>query len=313
MGNGRREGIQLAKLCLGTVQFGMKYGINNQEGQPTEEACFEMLDAAIENGIDIIDTARAYGTAEIVLGNYLEYRKCHYKVDIISKLRPNVLKTDEKDVYSVIRKELEDSLKRLHVSQLKGYLLHTPEYVYDERIVEALFRLKDENLIQNVGVSIYDMKEGYEAIKKHMDYVQLPFSIFDQRGVQSGFVEKAKKAGMVVFTRSAFLQGLYMMELEKIPHHLEHSKKYLRNFDGLVGEYKKSKAELLIQFVRSSENIDYLVFGVDNKKQLLEDIEIAERDKKIEEDLVSEIRSYYSQVEESIILPSLWSNGRKAE
>ena len=69
MRNGRREGIQLAKLCLGTVQFGMKYGINNQEGQPTEEACFEMLDIAIEKGIDVIDTARAYGTAEIVLGN----------------------------------------------------------------------------------------------------------------------------------------------------------------------------------------------------------------------------------------------------
>ena len=65
--------------------------------------------------------------------------------------------------------------------------------------------------------------------------------------------------------------------------------------------------------MRNSENIDYLVFGVDNKEQLLEDIEIVERDEKIEEDLVSEIRGYYSQVEESIILPSLWSNGRKAE
>lgn len=313
MRNGRREGIQLAKLCLGTVQFGMKYGINNQEGQPTEEACFEMLDIAIEKGIDVIDTARAYGTAEIVLGNYLEYRKCHYKVDIISKLRPNVLETDEKDVYSVIRKELEDSLKRLHVSQLKGYLLHTPEYVYDERIVEALFRLKGEKLIQNVGVSIYDMKEGYEAIKKHMDYIQLPYSVFDQRGTQSELIEKAKKAGMVIFTRSAFLQGLYMMELEKIPYHLEHSKKYLRHFEDLIKQYKKNKIELLLQFVRVSENIDYLVFGVDNKEQLLEDIEIIERDEKIEEDLISEIRGYYSQVEESIILPSLWSNGRKAE
>ena len=92
----------MARLCLGTVQFGMNYGINNQGGQPTEESCFEMLDLAFENGIDIIDTARAYGTAELVVGDYLEYRKCCNKVKIISKLRPNIIESGEKDVYSII-------------------------------------------------------------------------------------------------------------------------------------------------------------------------------------------------------------------
>lgn len=303
----------MTKLCLGTVQFGMKYGINNQGGQPSEEACFGMLDAALKQGIDTIDTARAYGTAEIVVGNYLEYRKCQSKVRLISKLRPNVIEPEEKDIYSVIRRELEGSLDRLHVLRLQAYLLHTPEYVYNDEIVHVLFRLKEEKLVENIGVSIYNMEEGFEAINKDMDYVQLPYSVLDQRGDQSGFIEAAKKAGMTVFTRSAFLQGLFMMERERIPEHLGHALPYLEHFDRLAEQYQKDKAELLLQFVKASKNIDYLVFGVDSEQQLLEDIKAFEADAPIEDELLQELRGYYRQVDDSIILPSLWSNGKKAE
>ena len=159
----------MSKLCLGTVQFGMQYGINNYAGQPSEEDCFEMLDIAFENGIDTIDTASAYGTAEILIGNYLNYRKYYNKVNIVSKLRPNVLTPGMNDVYSIIRKELENSLKRLNISKLKGYLLHTPEYIYNKNVLQALYSLKEEGLIQNIGVSIYSMKEGFEAIARKMD------------------------------------------------------------------------------------------------------------------------------------------------
>ena len=300
----------MTNLCLGTVQFGMNYGINNQNGQPTEEACFEMLDIAMENGIDIIDTARAYGTAEIVIGNYLEYRKYCQEVKIISKLRPNIL---EPDVYSVIRRELEGSLERLHVQRLEGYLLHTPEYIYNKRIVDALFRLKDENIVRNIGVSIYNMDEGYEAIRRGMNYIQLPYSVLDQRGVQSGLIREAKNAGMTVFTRSTFLQGLFMMDIDKIPNYLEHAKPYLKYFDKLTEEYKIGKIELLLQFVKEVIEIDYLVFGVDNKSQLLEDMKEFQSDRTIEQNLIDRIKEIFIQVEDSIILPSLWSNGRKAE
>lgn len=310
--NGKGEQRILAKLCLGTVQFGMKYGINNQEGQPTEEACFEMLDSALEKGIDIIDTARAYGTAEIVVGNYLKYRKCSQKVKIISKLRPNIINPDEKDVYSVIRRELEESLKRLHVQYLNGYLLHTPEYIYDEKIVDTLFRLKEENIIQNIGVSIYNMDEGYAAIKKRMDYVQLPYSVLDQRGTQTGFIHDAQNAGLTVFSRSAFLQGLFMMDLVKIPDYLEHAKPYLSFFEELLNRFKIRKIDLLLHFVKSVKEIDYLVFGVDSKDQLLEDISSFQLNISLENNLKKAIQDFFIKIDDSIILPSLWSNGRKA-
>lgn len=303
----------MAELCLGTVQFGMKYGINNQGGQPSEEACFDMLDTALAKGITVIDTARAYGTAELVVGSYLKYRKCRSQVRIISKLRPNVVEADEKDVCSVIRKELEESLERLHVSQLNGYLLHTPEYVYRDEIVSAMFALKDEKLVNHVGVSIYNMEEGFEAIRRGMDYVQLPYSVLDQRGVQSGFMAAAEKAGMKVFTRSAFLQGLFLMDRGSIPEHLKHAKPYLRHFDLLASRFGVNPTALLLQFVKETEFTDYLVFGVNNRRQLLEDIQFFREDAQIEEALLKELKDYYREVDDSVILPSLWSNGKKAE
>ena len=88
----REEKQILSKLCLGTVQFGMKYGINNQLGrQPTMDESFSMLDYAISNGIGVIDTAAAYGEAEELLGSYLKKRQCKQEVKIISKLKPNII------------------------------------------------------------------------------------------------------------------------------------------------------------------------------------------------------------------------------
>ena len=157
------------------------------------------------------------------------------------------------------------------------------------------------------------MDEGYEAIRRGMNYIQLPYSVLDQRGVQSGLIREAKNAGMTVFTRSTFLQGLFMMDIDKIPNYLEHAKPYLKYFDKLTEEYKIGKIELLLQFVKEVIEIDYLVFGVDNKSQLLEDMKEFQSDRTIEQNLIDRIKEIFIQVEDSIILPSLWSNGRKAE
>lgn len=303
----------MADLCLGTVQFGMNYGINNTLGQPSEEDVFEMLDTAIKNGIHVFDTARAYGTAEAVLGHYFEARKNRDSIEVISKLRPNVIRENETDVYGVIRREFEESLKRLHTDHLERYLLHTPEYIYQPQVLEGLRRLKEEKLVGHIGVSIYGLQEGYAALKMAgMDSIQLPYSILDQRGVQEGFIHEAKSAGVTVFTRSAFLQGLFMMDKGCIPPHLQGVAPYLSQFEELLGQYHVDRVTALVSFVKQEKDIDYLVFGVDTKEQLLQDIEAWKR-KEIPEGLMEKLKEAFSDVEKSIIFPSLWSNGKRAE
>lgn len=302
----------MSDLCLGTVQFGMEYGIHNTVGQPSWEQSFEMLDIAIDKGIEMIDTARAYGEAELILGEYFKLRKNSDKVKVISKLRPNII-----DRYNstkkIILKECEETLRRLNVDYLNGYLLHTPEYIYNEEILEGLMELKTKSIVQNIGVSIYDIKEGIAAINsKIVDYIQLPYSVLDQRGSKTKFLSQAKSEGITVFARSAFLQGLFMMEKDEIPIHLHKALPYLDIFENLIKKYDVNKVSALIGFVKHEKEIDYLVFGVDNKEQLIEDIETF-NEKEIPAALIDEIKVLINNIDKSIIFPSLWSNGKKSD
>lgn len=303
----------MAQLCLGTVQFGMKYGINNQIGrQPTWEESFEMLDYALANGIDTIDTARAYGEAELILGSYFKYNKKEKTIKVISKLRPNVIE-EGNSIEKTVMEECQNSLKRLCIEQMDGYLLHTPEYIYKEDILATLIKLKQQGYVKNIGVSIYDLKEGYAAIDTGIvDYIQLPYSILDQRGMKEGFIPDAKKAGIKIFTRSAFLQGLFMMDKKCVPEHLQNAVPYLEIMERVLNRYGVDKVSAVLEFVKCEEDIDYLVFGVERKEQLEEDIFKASH-MNVPHECIQELKEQINNVEQSIIFPSLWSNGKKAE
>ena len=303
----------MADLCLGTVQFGMKYGVNNRQGQPSMNDSVEMIKYAVDNGIKYIDTARAYGDAELVIGEYNKIYGVPKDIKIISKLRPNVIEADTKDVNSLIRDELESSLKRMGVDKLNGYLLHTPEYIYNQNILDALLNLKEEKMVENIGVSIYDLKEGEQAIKTGIiDYIQLPYSYLDQRGIRTGFIKKAKEHGIKIFTRSAFLQGLVMMEKSRIPQYLAPAICNIEKFEPITKEFNEDIINAIIHFVTDEADIDYLVFGVDNIEQLKEDMD-AYRNKKINTLLIEQVKQHLNMLEDNIIFPSLWSNGKKAE
>lgn len=299
------------ELCLGTVQFGMKYGINNTLGKPSLQQSFEMLDTALDSGIKIIDTARAYGDAEEILGKYFKLNPHWKNISVISKLAPNIIDPDEEDVYGKIEKACLDSLERIGIEQLDGYLLHTPEYIYNREIVQSLVKLKEKGYVKNIGVSIYGISEGSAAIESGVvDYIQLPYSVLDQRGIKTGFISDAKKAGIKILTRSAFLQGLFFMPKERIPDNLKKVNPYLDTINRILDKYNVSLAEMLINFVSYEKNIDYFVFGVDTKEQLLEDIKIFS-DKKINEELIRELKASINDIDEGIIFPSLWSGGKK--
>ncbi len=295
------------KLCLGTVQQGLEYGINNKYGKPSKEYSQKIFYEAVKHGITMFDTARAYGDAELLLGEYLKEHGNRNEIKIISKLRPNILEGC-KDIYDTICRECEGTLKRIGVESLDGYLLHTPEYIRDPKVVSALLKLKEEGYASHIGVSIYNIEDGDVAINTGaVDYIQLPFSIFDQRGKNSGFLRRAKEAKITVFARSIFLQGLYFMDAGSLPEKGKRAEPMLRNWELILEERHANREEVLIEFVKQSKEIDYLVFGVDTVEQLQRDISVFESESKLDETIWNIIGEKFSDVEESIIIPSLWA------
>ena len=204
------------ELCLGTVQFGMDYGISGQR-QPTVEQAVNMLDFATQNGISTIDTANAYGTAEDVVGCFLQKKTiARDRLWIISKFRPNLLDDASEDkYYEIMKQNLEKSLARLHLDYLDTYLLHSARYVYNDAIIETLNRLKKEGYARKVGVSVYEPEEAKKCIERsNVDFMQLPYSIFDQRMKNNGVFDLADTNGNTtqIHSRSAFIQGLILMQ-----------------------------------------------------------------------------------------------------
>ena len=295
------------KLCLGTVQFGMAYGINNMYGKPSREDVFSMLDYAIAEGIDCIDTAQAYGDAEEILGSYGLGKK--RQVKIISKLRPHAV-DGKVHPEKVVEAEIENSLQKLQVDHLDGYLLHTPEYIYHEGVREGLERCKQRGLVEHIGVSVYEMSHARDAIASGwIDYIQAPYSLLDQRMTQEGIVEEAKKTGVTVFLRSAFLQGLLMMDANRVPEHVRQAQPMLEKLNEILIKYGWSRVQAALYFSLSA-GADYLVFGVDTLEQLKENM-YWHRQFSInyeKDDCLMQLRSLFPNIERSIIFPSLWKD-----
>ncbi|MCM1498449.1 MAG: aldo/keto reductase [Clostridium sp.] len=297
----------MAELCLGTAQMGMQYGINNKIGKPQKQDVFEILDLAIENGIKMIDTASAYGEAEEILGEYLQENADRAReIQIISKQNATLGQMNSMEAEQIIRNELEQSLCRLKREYLDGYLMHSYRAIDRIETLEIFQKIKEDGLVKKIGVSVYEIDEAEIAIESGMvDYLQMPCSIFDQRGLTDGVFLRAKEQGVVVFARSAFLQGLLMMEESEIPEYLQDIVPYIRKLNELLVEYHIEKKHAIIKFILSESLIDYMVFGVDSKEQL-QDI-LKEKDKAdLPKEFIGEIKKEFSNISSRLVLPIHW-------
>lgn len=299
--------INTERLCLGTVQFGLQYGINNQRGKPSREEVFAMLDLAVTNGIKYIDTAAAYGNAEDLLGEYLRQR-ADQNLQVISKLRPNSLDSQNSDITGFVVEEIKKSLNRLKIEALDGFLLHTPSYFYNPQVMRGLAKAKKEGLIRNLGVSIYETQHALDiAASGKVDYIQIPYNILDQRLDRSDFFQLAGQNRIKVFARSPFLQGLLFMEADRVPEHLAKAGSYIRELDRILTDFNCSRLQACMAFSILHKGIDKVVFGVDHLDQLAEDIDsLNQLEDKIQ--CVEELRRHFADMDEAIIFPSLWAS-----
>jgi len=304
---------QKTKLVLGTAELGMSYGLNNKQGQPSLEDSFSILDIAYKNGIKIFDTAFAYGNAEDVLGQWISSRQIADKISVISKLKPHILNDypDGTKAKDIVISEIKKSLKRLNINILDGYLLHTPQYIYNDHIIEGLKHAKNQGLIKNFGVSIYDEAEALYAASLPVDYIQVPYNILDQRLDNTDFFKITKSNNVTVFARSPFLQGLLLMPSNKIPSHLNHAVPLLKQLDDYLNKHQISRLTATLAFSLNKECLDFIVFGTNNTEETEECIEIANNLPNLPDDFLSTMNSKFSQTEKTIITPSLWKNPKK--
>lgn len=269
------DGRKISKMSLGTVQFGFHYGIANDIGKPCEDVCFNMMKTALESGITSFDTARAYGISEDIIGEF--FKKENVEIPYITT---KVAIEDDQPVDTLekhIITSVETSLEKLSLNKVNNVMLHDGDWLFKRgKEVESYFSsLIKHGYCDSVGVSLYNGNE----IDKMLEFeafttTQLPMSIFDQRIINGGYMDKLQDRGINVFVRSVFLQGLFFLDPEKIkdPILLEHAKPRILKLHELSEKEGMTIAEMAITFLRDLPGVISLVLGADNTEQIRSNI-----------------------------------------
>lgn len=287
-----------SKIAVGTVQFGLNYGINNNTGILDDQNLKELLVSANLNGIDTLDTAYNYGKSEERLGKLLQ--TIPEKFNIISKAPQN---TDSKNIYAYFN----ESITRLHVNSLYGYMLHNfDDYRNDRNIVLALNSFKEKELVKKIGFSLYYPKQLEQLFNENIEFdlLQIPYNIADRR-FEPYFTE-LKNRDIEVHTRSVFLQGLFFMENTNLPAKLTPFSPLIKKLNIVSKRISESIEEILLNFVLQKKTIDKVVLGVDNTIQLNKNIKASENKLTQEELKLIELELIDIKIPPELLIPSNW-------
>ena len=285
------------KLALGTVQFGLPYGVANTDGQVTEEAAKKILHHAKEAGINTLDTAFGYGNSEQCLGNagVNDWR-------IITKLP--ALPEECSDVSDWVNEQFKISLSRLGVNHVTGLMLHRPMQLLESKGQDlwlTIQTLKNKGLVEKIGYSIYAPEELSELWDRFQpDIIQSPYNIVDQRLKTSGWLDKLHKVGVEVHIRSIFLQGLLLLDYDKRPDRFRQWNKIWRQWDNWLSDNQITALQACVNFALSESKISRVIVGVDNIEQLSEILRAMDMK-------LYYFPNYLSVTDLDLINPSNWS------
>lgn len=286
------------KLALGTVQFGVPYGINNSSGIPFDEEIKQIFSVARNAGVKVVDTAIAYGNAEEKIGRYSgeDFR-------VVTKL-PEFRENDEYS-YKVLSETIAGCVARLCTSKLYGVLLHRPSQILEKNggfLYKNLQQLKADGQVDKIGISIYEPSE-LDALGKLYDFdiVQAPLNIFDRRLIDTGWLSRLADNGTEIHVRSVFLQGLLLTSPSQRLSKFAPWAILLSRYDDWLKDTGLTALEACIRFPLSFPEISNVIIGVDNSKHLKEIIAAADGD-------ITRVPADISSDDLKLINPLSWLN-----
>jgi aryl-alcohol dehydrogenase-like predicted oxidoreductase len=280
------------KLALGTVQFGLDYGVTNSTGKVQIREVASILEYAKEKNINVLDTAAGYGNSEEILGRI---GINHFQ--IITKT------TFIKNGVDKVIESFYQSLKNLNQQKVDGLLIHNIEEVKHEQF-DVLFKkltgLKLQGLIDKIGFSTYT-PEQIDFLLKNFDFdlIQVPFNVFDTRLLQGGQLKRLKNKGIEIHARSVFLQGI-LLDFNDLPSYFFTWENQFNVYQDMINKSGLSKLEYALNFALSIKELDKILVGVYNVEQLQEIITASQR--KIRTELVP-----FSIDDIHLLNPSLWT------
>ena len=248
----------ISKLALGTVQFGVDYGINNSHGQISRSDAEGIVDYAFKHGVSLLDTARSYGHAEAAIGEILSLDPSYRNIEVVTKI--------SYDSSLSLSENIAVSCKNLKRNLINTVLFHSFE---DYKLYSDSIDIREKLSIRKLGISVYTNSEIERILEdSRIEVIQVPFNLLDNEYQRGKILRLAKSKGKEVHTRSAFLQGLFFKKANDISLNQIGLLNELKLIQELCNDYNISVSDLALQYCLSKEYIDKVIIGVDTLDHL---------------------------------------------
>jgi aryl-alcohol dehydrogenase-like predicted oxidoreductase/spore coat polysaccharide biosynthesis protein SpsF (cytidylyltransferase family) len=307
-------GRQHSELTLGTAQLGMEYGAVNEHGKPPVEQAVAMVRGAIAHGVTALDTARAYGSAEEVLGRALSGAWAS-RVEVITKVDLAGLAADASaaQVRARVDESIQHSSRALGTSQLAVVLLHRwqDHDSWKGAAWQRLLELREAGSIAVLGASVYETSEALEALQDPaIEHLQIPMNVLDWRWEAEGVDRAAaSRPEVVVHARSAFLQGVLAHPASRWPvvegFQSQECSRILRRLAEEFG--RESVTDLCLAYVRSRAWVTSVVVGCETMDQLEENLRLC-RTPKLSREQCEHLRKAMPRAPEEVLNPAKWKS-----
>lgn len=298
--------VNRPRTSLGTVQWGMNYGVSNQNGIPTNDELERILRTAMKNSIKHLDTARNYGNSEERIGQHIAEHQGMFHITTKVDIPPQVLKSSKRRISESVRDSINSSLEALQVGKIDNVLLHRGYFAIENEMIAwtTLQEIQDAGMIGKIGISAANPGEAKLAFElPGCDVVQVATSLLDQRLTRSDFFGECQAKGIETVVRSIFLQGIAFITPEDLSGNLVELRDVLLSIEHFAAEINLTAADIWKTFA-SDINTDFLVVGFTNDWELQRYLEN-------ENPNIKElIRTFSNQIDllpEYILDPSRWS------
>jgi aryl-alcohol dehydrogenase-like predicted oxidoreductase len=260
------KGFKVSILGLGAGQLG--------DHRLPESTAEYLLNHALDNGITLFDTARAYGLSEERIGKYLSHRR----EDIIISTKVGYGIEGYQDwTYECIIAGVDEALKLLRTDYIDIVHLHSCPMVILQQgdVVKALNRVKEEGKIKVAAYSGENEALEFAIYSTQLNSIQVSVNICDQKSLFS-FIPKAKERKMGVIAKRSVANAPWLYKERPAGHYCED---YWVRYQQMNLDFDMEPEELFLRFTVFSEGIDSALIGTTNIDHINRNIDIISKGK----------------------------------
>lgn len=276
-----RTKLCVSAIALGTVELGLDYGIQapGHFGRPEEQDAATLIDNALGAGINLLDTARAYGESEAILGRLLKQRR----KQIILATKANAHLPDGSVPSGValqraLLTQLDESLRLLQTDYVDIWQIHNvdAQVLAEEETLTATFaEAKQAGKIRWAGGSFYGAALPEQALHTDLfDVLQVTYSVLDQR-IADRVLPLAQQKDIGILVRSVLLKGALTERADHLPDHLAALRKCSQHFRHLVQKYAPdfTPAQAALAFALANPQIQSALVGMRSAEELASNLQ----------------------------------------